>query len=73
MTYHKHASLHIAQRDRHGRNLEQFVTSNELAEMPDVLSHRVKLLRLAGRHPGIYHHWHSAKTDFVNEVSAYLP
>jgi hypothetical protein len=56
MTHHEHASLHIAQRDRHGRNLEQLVTSNELAETPDVLSHRVKVLRLAGRDRAIYHH-----------------
>ena len=56
MTYHEHASLHIAQRGRHGRNLEQLVTSDELAETPDVLSHGVKVLRLADRDRAIYHH-----------------
>lgn len=56
MTYHEHASLHIAQRGRHGRNLEQLVTSDELAESPDVLSHGVKVLRLADRDRAIYHH-----------------
>ena len=55
MTYHEHASLHIAQCDRHGRNLEQLVTSNQLAETPDVLSHRVKVLRLVGRDRAISH------------------
>jgi hypothetical protein len=48
---------------------EPLVTSNELAEKPDVLSHRVKVLPLAGHDRAICHRFAQPRTGFVNDPS----
>jgi hypothetical protein len=53
VTRQKDASIRIAQRDRDGRNLEQFLAANDVAKPSDVLSHDLKLppRRLPARPP----------------------